>query len=118
MQKQELLNKFSMKKNNLKGSIILFDATSKSHKKLLQFIEKREKENTLTFVPFHSEIGQVVIQKLNLTKKQLSSIVLLENGQRYTQSTAILKLTRYLKGGWSLATIFLILPKIIRDIVF
>jgi len=104
-----------MKGNNLEGTIILFNTTSNLHNKLLQFIEKKESENHLTFVPFDSKIGKVLIQKLNLTKTELSFIILLENGQYYTQSTAILKLTKYLEGRWSSARFFLILPKTIRD---
>lgn len=107
-----------MKNNNFEGTIVLFDSSSNLHKKLLQFIEKRERENYLSFVPFHTEIGQVLIRKLNLTKTELSSIILLENGQYYTKSTAMLKLAEYLRGGRSVAVIFLIIPKIIRDKVF
>ena len=104
-----------MNNNNFKGTIILFNDTSDLHTKLLRFIEEKESGNHLTFIPFYSKIGQVLIQKLNLTKIELSSIVLLEDGQYYTQSTAVLKIARYLKGGWSSAKFFLILPKKIRD---
>jgi len=107
-----------MKGNNLEGTIILFNTTSNLHNKLLQFIEKKESENHLTFVPFDFKNGKVLNQKLNLTKTELSFIILLENGQYYTQSTAILKLTRYLRGGWFIVTIFLILPKVVRDNIF
>lgn len=107
-----------MKNATLSGSIILFDTSSSLHKEYICFIEKREMENTLNFFAFQSEIGQALIKKLNFSKAQLSFIILLENGQYYTQSTAFLKLTRYLKGGWSLARIFLFVPKVIRDSVF
>jgi len=107
-----------MIKNNFEGTIILFDTTSNLHKKILRFIEKKERGNHLSFIPFNTEIGQALIKKLKLTETQLSSVVLLENGQYYTQSTALLKLTRYLGRGWSVAKIFLILPKLIRDTIF
>ncbi len=107
-----------MTKNNLKGSIILFDSTSNLHKKLLHFIEKREGRIPLSFIPFNSKMGKVIVQKLSLTKPNLSSVILLEDGKYYTQSTAILKLTRYLRGGWFIVTIFLILPKVVRDNIF
>lgn len=84
----------------------------------MRFIEKKESGNHLSFIPFHSEIGQTLILKLKLTETQLSSVVLLENGQYYTQSTAMLNLTRYLRGSWSIAKIFLIIPKLIRDTIF
>ena len=107
-----------MKNTTLSGSIILFDTSSSLHREYICFIEKREVENNLNFFAFQSEIGQALIKKLNLSKEQLSFIILLENGQYFTQSTAFLKLTRYLKSGWSLAAIFLFVPKTIRDFAF
>jgi predicted DCC family thiol-disulfide oxidoreductase YuxK len=48
----------------------------------------------------------------------LDSMVLSENGKIYTQSSAALRITKYLKGLWPIMTIFLIVPPFIRNAIY
>ena len=48
----------------------------------------------------------------------LNSLVLLENGTISTKSTAALKIAKKLKGLWPSLSLFLLVPKFVRDAVY
>jgi predicted DCC family thiol-disulfide oxidoreductase YuxK len=58
------------------------------------------------------------LQKSELPANYTSSLVLLENGKTYVKSDAALRLTKHLNGLWKFATVFLIVPRFIRDAVY
>ena len=100
-------------------SIILFDGICNLCNGFVQFILNREKTDKLIFVSLQSKIGMALLKEYHLPLEEMpSSIVFIENGKAYTQSTAILRIARYLKGIWCLAPYLLIIPKPIRDFVY
>ena len=100
-------------------SIILFDGVCNLCNGFVQFILNREKTDRLIFTSLQSEKGMDLLKEYNLPlEKTPSSIVFIENGKAYTQSTAILNIARHLKGFWSLAPYLLIIPKPIRDLIY
>ena len=46
------------------------------------------------------------------------TIVLVEDGQLYTHSTAALKIARHLRWPWSWSVVFIIVPRFVRDAVY
>lgn len=46
------------------------------------------------------------------------SVVLVEDGQFYTQSTAVLRVARRLRFPWNLSYAFVVVPKALRDGVY
>lgn len=46
------------------------------------------------------------------------SVVLLERGEIYTESTAVLRLLRYLRMPWPLLTALLVIPRPLRDAMY
>ena len=83
------------KESGLLGTIVLFDSHSLVQNKLIQFLSSKNKAIGLNFISTNSKIGMVLLEKLNLSSQQLENIVLLENGQCYTQSLALKKLNNY-----------------------
>jgi len=49
---------------------------------------------------------------------EMSSFILVENGEIYDRSTAALKITRKLKGFWRFLYGFILVPKFIRDAIY
>ena len=100
-------------------SIILFDGVCNLCNGFVQFILTREKTDRLIFTSLQSDKGMALLKEYHLPLEETpSSIVFIEEGKAYTQSTAILKIARHLKGIWCLAPYLLIIPKPIRDLVY
>lgn len=100
-------------------SIILFDGLCNLCNGFVQFVLDREKTDELIFTSLQSESGKALLKEYHLPLETTpSSIVFIENGKAYTQSTAILRIAKHLKGIWRLAPSLLIIPKPIRDLVY
>lgn len=75
-----------------------------------------------------SRIGRLVVAPLQdyadepflrrLGPDAMRSIVLLEKGTCFRESTAALRVCLYLRGGWPLLAIFLAVPRPVRDAVY
>ena len=98
--------------------VILFDGICNFCNSAVNFVIKRDKKRNIFFAPLQSETGQKLLQQYNLPQNDMESFVFIENEKAYTQSTAALKVCRYLKGLWSLCYGFIIVPKFIRDGIY
>ncbi|MEP7255611.1 MAG: thiol-disulfide oxidoreductase DCC family protein [Ferruginibacter sp.] len=98
--------------------VILFDGICNFCNNAVNFVIKRDKKENIFFAPLQSDIGQRLLQQYNLPLNNMESFVFIENGRAYTQSTAGLKVCRYLKGLWPLCYGFIIVPKFIRDGIY
>lgn len=92
--------------------IILFDGICNFCDASVQFIMKRD-NGSFTFASLQSDIGQELVTRHKL--QGIDSIVLIEEDQAYTRSTAALRIAKRLKGLWSLLYIGIIIPKPLRD---
>ncbi|MBX3242185.1 MAG: thiol-disulfide oxidoreductase DCC family protein [Chitinophagaceae bacterium] len=99
-------------------ALILFDGTCNLCQGSVQFVLKREKAPYYSFASLQSSTGQQVLQQYHLPQDSFRSFVLVENGKAYIQSTAALKVTRKLRGGWSLLYGLMIIPAFIRNAVY
>lgn len=102
---------------NSNNHLVLFDGVCNLCNASVDFILKRERGNSLRFASLQSDIGQDVKNKLG--KMELpDSIVFLEYGKLYTQSTAALRLTKYLRFPFPILQVLLLFPSFIRDVVY
>jgi predicted DCC family thiol-disulfide oxidoreductase YuxK len=60
----------------------------------------------------------MLLRKINFPVKPLQSIIYIHGDLYYSESTAVLKILRDLKGIWSLSYIFMGVPKFIRDAMY
>ncbi|WP_366248259.1 thiol-disulfide oxidoreductase DCC family protein [Terribacillus aidingensis] len=98
-------------------AIILFDGVCNLCNSSVQFIIKHDKAAYFNFASLQSDFGG----QLKETKQipdNVDSIILVENGKVYMQSSAILRIARNLDGVWKLAAAALIIPRPIRDMVY
>ncbi len=102
-------------KNN---PIILFDGVCNLCNGAVQFVIKRDKKGSINFAPLQGDYGQQLLKQHHLPMEEFNSFLLIENGKVYAQSTAALKVCKYLTGGWPLMVGFIIVPTFIRNGIY
>jgi predicted DCC family thiol-disulfide oxidoreductase YuxK len=84
----------------------------------VKFAIKRDRKKKLRFASLQGETAKRLLQENGINITSLSSVILIDNGKVYTQSSAALRMYKYLDGGWKLFYGFIILPKFIRDFFY
>ncbi|RAK65064.1 thiol-disulfide oxidoreductase DCC family protein [Hymenobacter edaphi] len=101
------------------SSVILFDGVCNLCHGLVQFIIHRDPQARFRFASLQSAEGQRLMPGgVNPDPANPDSVVLIEDGQAYTHSTAILRILRRLGGGWALLSLAGVLPRPLRDAAY
>jgi predicted DCC family thiol-disulfide oxidoreductase YuxK len=98
--------------------IILFDGVCNLCSSAVQFIIQRDSKRVFNFASLQSSFGQRQLEKFNLDKNTLYSLILIQENKVYQRSDAALLIAKELRGGWSLFYAFIILPRFIRDTAY
>ncbi|MDJ0365213.1 thiol-disulfide oxidoreductase DCC family protein [Hymenobacter sp. H14-R3] len=99
---------------------ILFDGVCNLCNGFVQFIIRHDPQGRFRFAALQSETGQALLAAHGQppTAAQLASpdsVILLEGGQLYSHSAAVLRIARRLGGPWRLAAVGGLLPQRWRD---
>lgn len=100
------------------NSIVFFDGLCNLCNGAVQFIIERDKKNLFLFSSLQSDFSQQKLAEFKLHEIRHDSILLLENGKVYDQSTAALRIAKKLNGLWPLLYGFIIIPAFIRNVVY
>jgi predicted DCC family thiol-disulfide oxidoreductase YuxK len=100
------------------NGIVLFDGECKFCNGSVNFIIEHDKSAYFKFAPNQSEIAQELFRKYNVDKANVDSLVLIEDEKVYLYSTGALRIARKLNGFWSIFYGFIIVPSVIRDLVY
>jgi predicted DCC family thiol-disulfide oxidoreductase YuxK len=95
-------------------ALVLFDGVCPLCHHLVQWIIHHDQAGIFRFAPLQSALAQIYIQEM----KMPDSIVLIEKGQIYTESTAVLRICKRLQRIWKVAYLFLFLPQWVRDPIY
>jgi predicted DCC family thiol-disulfide oxidoreductase YuxK len=95
--------------------IILFDGICNLCNSTVSFLIKRDKKSVIQFAALQSEPAKKLLEQFNLPTHSFNSLILIEKGVVYTQSTAALKICKHLNGLWPLLYGLIIVPKLIRN---
>jgi predicted DCC family thiol-disulfide oxidoreductase YuxK len=98
--------------------LILFDGVCNLCAWAVRFIIERDPQQRFKFASLQGEIGQRLLQEQGLKTDSLDSFVLIENGVACSESTAALRVARHLSGAWPLFSVFLVLPRWLRDPIY
>lgn len=98
-----------MKKDN--QPIIMFDGICNVCNHWVQFVIKRDPKGIFKFLSLQSNLARSLIINHNPNNTQLDSIILIDKGQIYTESTAILHIINKLTGPIRFFILFWIIPK-------
>eukprot|EP01099_Mayorella_cantabrigiensis_P006930 TRINITY_DN5944_c0_g1_i1.p1 TRINITY_DN5944_c0_g1~~TRINITY_DN5944_c0_g1_i1.p1 ORF type:complete len:187 (-),score=27.82 TRINITY_DN5944_c0_g1_i1:235-723(-) len=97
--------------------LLLFDGVCNMCNGFVNFVLSKDTERLFSFASLQSNTGLLVLAHFNLPS-DLSTVILVDNNQVYTQSSAILRLFSYLPLPWSSMYTFMIVPWFIRDTVY
>ena len=99
------------------GGIILFDGICNVCNSSMQFIIKRDQAAFFKFASIQSEIGQALLAQYNVPAN-IDSVVFIEDGKVYVESTAALKICRHLDGLWPACYVLNAIPHFIRNTAY
>jgi len=111
------------------GAVVLFDGVCNFCDGSVNFVIDRDREGYFKFAPLQSEAGDKLATKYGLRsgtdsgepaddQTAIDSVILIEDGEAYTHSTAALRIARRLGGIWSLFYALIVVPKPIRDFFY
>jgi predicted DCC family thiol-disulfide oxidoreductase YuxK len=100
------------------GPIILFDGACGFCSRVVVFVATRDTKAKFRFAPLQSAPGQQILSAAELPTDRLDTVVLLDGDRVYVKSAAALRIAGGLGVPWSLARIFKIVPRRIRDFVY
>lgn len=99
--------------------LVLFDGVCNLCDASVQFIIEHDKKNIFKFSPLESDMSRFIISKHQIDTKKTDSILLYTPDKKlYIKSTAALKIAAKLQFPIQLLSVFLIIPKPIRDVVY
>ncbi len=99
----------------MNNPILLFDGVCNLCDTSVHFIIDRNPKKNLRFASLQSDKGQELLNKFNLSTENFDSMVLVVGDKYYTKSSAALKVSQSMSLPWPLLSIFIFIPKIIRD---
>jgi predicted DCC family thiol-disulfide oxidoreductase YuxK len=98
--------------------IVLFDGVCNFCNYWVNFALKHDKKKILKFSPLQGKIAKELLPKFHFNPESINSVIFIDNGKAYTQSSASLRICKYMDGGWKLFYGFIIIPKFIRDFFY
>lgn len=99
-------------------TIVIFDGVCVFCNSAVSFIINRDPGIIFTFSPMQSEVAQSLIEKHHVSEESLNSLMLIKNGRCYLRTDAIMEIAKDLSGFWYLLSIFKIIPRSIRDLLY
>jgi predicted DCC family thiol-disulfide oxidoreductase YuxK len=100
------------------GPVILFDGVCNLCNGFVQFVIARDPQARFRFASLQSNAAAALLNCRIQNGPIPDSVLLVEDGRIYTQSTAALRVARGLGFPWNLSYGFLIFPKPLRDAVY
>lgn len=104
-------------RNSSSSGTVLFDGVCNFCNGWVRFIINRDPKKYFYFASLQSKVADELLAKHGMNTS-LDSIVLLENDQYYSESTAVLRICKKLTGLWKLLYVFIIIPKPVRDFFY
>ena len=98
--------------------LVLFDGVCNFCNFWIQFALKRDRNKKLKFGSLQGETAQQILPQYNIDPTVLTSVIFIEDGIAYRESTAALKVCRHLDGGWKLLYALIIIPAVVRDGIY
>lgn len=98
--------------------IILFDGVCNFCNYWVNFAIRHDQSQKLRFSPLQGKTAQELLPSYQIDTTQLKSVIIIDNGKVYSQSSAALRICKHLDGGWKIFYGLIIIPKFIRDAIY
>lgn len=100
------------------GPVIFFDGVCGLCNRGVRFVVRRDRRGYFRFAALQGALAEQMLRPRGIDPATLESFVLLENGQTFTQSDAVLEVVRQLDGAWPALRIFRWVPRGLRDAAY
>ena len=111
-----------MKEKNEPGRIeypvVLFDGLCNVCEGSVKFILKRDGNRRFRFASLQSDVAKDLTRPFGVDPSALNTMMLVQDGTLYKRSDAVLRIARRLRFPWMLSSVFLVLPRFLRDPVY
>ena len=97
------------------AAVVLFDGVCNLCSGFVQFIVPRDPEGKYRFASLQSDVGRALLAEHDLPTDELESIVLIEDGESYVKSAAVIRIAAGLGGRYRLLSPFRHVPAAVRD---
>jgi predicted DCC family thiol-disulfide oxidoreductase YuxK len=101
-----------------RDSIIFFDGVCNLCNGFVQFIIRHDAKAKFKFASLQSDSAKKILQEYHIPLDELKTLVLLEHGNVYLRSRAVLRIGKQLDGLWKLSVLFYIVPSFLADAVY
>jgi len=99
--------------------IILFDGICNLCDASVQYVIKHDKKDSFRFVSIQSQLGQEILNYIEIDNKKVDSIVLYEPGiAYYLKAEAAFKIAKELNGIYRYLGLFTNFPKVITNTIY
>lgn len=98
--------------------VVLFDGLCNLCNGSVQFIIRRDARALIRFASLESPFAKARLAAAFPGKLAPDSIVLIENGQVFTRSSAALRICRRLRFPWPLLYSLVVVPRPLRDAIY
>jgi len=98
--------------------VVFYDGDCGFCNRSVQFVLDHERSGEIHFCALQSQTAQTFFADHRLPQPDLSTFYFWDGHQLHERSTAALKVTTYLRGGYSWLRFFVIVPRFIRDGVY
>ncbi len=98
--------------------VVLFDGVCNFCNNTINTIIKLDKKSVFKFAPIQSDIGQQYLNIHHFVPKNMSSVILICDGNVYTKSDAAMQTFKHLGGWWRYLRILTFVPRPVRDAVY
>ena len=98
--------------------ILLFDGVCNLCNRWIQFVIERDPEGEFRFAPLQSAIAGELLDAAGYEGEALDSVVLIDDGDYYAKSGAVIRTGRHLGGVYRLLGPFGYVPRQLRDLVY
>lgn len=104
--------------HNTTNGIVLFDGLCNFCNYWVRWIIRNDEKGYFRFASLQSIYSKNLLKQFG-NEPNFNSVVLIEDGQLYSGSTALIRISRGLSGIWKLASfIFSCIPKVCLDLIY
>lgn len=98
--------------------IILFDAICVICNGWAKFLIRHDQHAKFKLVSAQSPLGEAILKYYTMSTEHYSTMLVIKDGQLYTESTALLKVMQHLGLPFSLMSSGYLIPRFIRDFLY
>jgi predicted DCC family thiol-disulfide oxidoreductase YuxK len=95
--------------------LIIFDGVCNFCEASVNFIIDHDAGGTFRFVPSQTPLGEALQQKYAINTTTLDTVVLIREGDVFTESEAAFEIARELDGAWRYLSAVRLVPRPLRD---